>query len=320
MVNYPFFDEDQQRIFSQEPGTGVSEVVVTLSMEWDIAGLYQEIIGFEWDVAGLVTNTLPVRWNVASHIATDLFYEEGERSRKILEYFPRWMQPSQLIKDWSIVIANEVTSRVDDLFYMSGRQVRPSTSTELGLPYWQEMLGVPFSSQDSIELKRAKIFSKTVHGSRLRPEDMANIIRFYLSGLHTFVSAQVNNSKTIRVRSLDGFVVGQQIYVGAFLTRIEQIRLDIQALVVEDRISVPAYTLIATSLVEIEEDYGNYLFIIRLDSNTVLDLPSMIDAIERTKPAHLNYQIVDIFTDVFLWENSESTWESAKKFGPKVIR
>lgn len=247
-------------------------------------------------------------------------HEDTERSRRILEFFPRWMQSSNLIELWSIAIAEEVTSRIGDLYFMWRRQTRPTLVTDDGFPYWFEALQIPDNPSEPADLKRAKILSKFRRANRIRLEDIANIVRFYLDGNITFISSTTTNSKIIQVRDVTGFTPGTQVFIGGFATSIVSIDAGRREFTLADAVTAPAYTVVADSIVEVEEDIPNYAFVIRLDASTVFDLNEMIRAIAEARPAHLDFTVVDLATDAFLFEDAASLLEGTRTFGPKVLK
>ncbi len=244
--------------------------------------------------------------------------EATERLKRLLRYLPPYLHDSEVIQMFVTVWGEEVSSRLGDQFLAIIRNIRPTTADDTGLELWETLLDLDHNAGDSNDLIIARILAKTVKESKITLISIANVVRFYLSGAKTFTSSTINDSTIVPVKDITGFILGQIIYVGSLRRSIIQIDAANSAFVVNQKVSVSAYSIIsehevlideggvlgslldysdaATDYNDATEDYGGaqlgtYAFDIFVDIGLVFDQTSLINAIKAARPAHLGFMI-----------------------------
>lgn len=215
----------------------------------------------------------------------------SERQYKVLKMFPQFMRESDLIQGISRAIADETTSRSGDLVSELLRNQRPSLVRSQFIELLETQFGIPVDTTLSIDVRRARVFQKTLRRHRTRLVDIATVVRQFLNGTTTYAIVQVESSKNVRVRDITGFTPGIDIYIGAEKRTIDSIDRETQTLVVDAEVSADAYTLVSDIEVEIIEFPSDYYFVIFLDADSYDSLDPIIEAVNEIKPAHLGYVI-----------------------------
>lgn len=237
--------------------------------------------------------------------------------QRVLRQFPFFMQESDLHQYMAVMASQEIGSRVRDTLDAVYRNSMPSTVEEMGIPYWQKLLDYPSLHGDTLEVARARILSKTVHSER-RVTDIANIVRLYLQGNRAYTSASVNNSNLIPVGhgAIEGFEVGQLIYIGPSKAIVTEVDVATSSLRIDRNITAHIFELVSDSPVIITQvfpalelyddenvnydsthdyDASNeqaYIFFIYVEKSRILSLENIIEAVANARPAHLNFMIL----------------------------
>lgn len=235
--------------------------------------------------------------------------------RKVANQVPDFMQSSELFQLVAVIATQEIDSRVRDVFDTIFRNTVPALVEPAFIPQWSVLLGYPLLANDSNEIARAKILSKTVHSQR-RLIDIANIVRLYLSGNSTYTSATIRNTDLIPVYDPTGFTVGQTVYVGPNLAVITEVN-GIEGYIRLDRyVTARIFELVSDSPVIITQifdpiqtydslgdtyDSGRpydapptaaYTFDIFVEKQRIISLQDIIDSVTAARPAHLNFRIL----------------------------
>ncbi len=266
----------------------------------------------------------------------DFEAEATERLKRLRRYFPPYLHDSEVIQMFVAVWGEEISSRLVDQFLAIIRNIRPTTADDTGISLWEELLDLEHNIGDSNDLIIARILAKTVKESKITLISIANVVRFYLSGTRTFSSAAIVDSATVPVKDITGFTLGQVIYIGSLRRSIIQIDAANSAFVVDQKVSLPAYSIISEHQVFIDEggvlgslldysdtvaeyneatqdyggaDAGTYAFDIFVDIGLIFDQASLINAILAARPAHLGFRILsgDIDYDDAAIDYNEST-------------
>ena len=214
------------------------------------------------------------------------------RYRRILHYFPEWMHDSALIQRWADAISKEVSSRLaDDMDIVAVRSKPLSLDDDLLIEFWEDALGFSHSDERDHTLRRRRIFEKIVRRVRFRRADIASLVSLFLSGDSTFVRERSDDTNVISVLDANGFMVGDDIWVGADNVRIE-------ALLPNDRfrlsrsISVYPFEVVSNSYVNIIEAPASYLFYVDIGGQRDIEDSALLQAaLNESKPAHLDYRI-----------------------------
>jgi len=218
----------------------------------------------------------------------------SEREQKVLTYFPEFAQRSAVIRSFTKIIAEEQSSRIGDLAEVLKDNMFVQRITELSIAEWKDLYEIVTSQAEAIELTKGRIADKSIRTQKFRGNDIANIVRQYMSGNKTYVlNASVSTNRVV-VKDITGFVPSQAIYVGTQTVNIVSIDAATSTFVIDRLIPLVPYVKVTDAYVLIEEDYAAYTFVINVPAGTVSDLPGLVIAVEAAKPAHLGFSVVEI--------------------------
>jgi hypothetical protein len=242
--------------------------------------------------------------------------------QKILGYWIPQVVEDPVMQAFAVAIFEENNSRFGSLIRDILLSTKPIAASNNLIELWERAVDAPIGTVvQNLDLRRSNILSTTIHSHRMRTSDIANVVRSYLAGQITYTRRAVNNECEIPVQSVEGFNVGDNIFVGSVPRTIANIFPVTREICVgpSTPITTHAYELITTSLVQIEELYSSYTFNVIVEFEDVLNQTAMVNAIEAAKPAHLQANILAGAQDIFLLEDEDSLLESSKTFGPRIL-
>ncbi len=239
---------------------------------------------------------------------------------KILRYFPAIIQDSKLMQAFAVAIFEENNSRINGLARDLVMSTKAEASSETIIGLWETAVDVASEIGANLGARRANVLSKTIRKNRIRTSDLANIARNYIAGSKTYTIHPAVDETVVRVRSIEGFTIGNEIYIGELPVIIVDLIPKTREMVLDREVTAHAYELVTTSLVQIEEIPASYAFNLIIEIEDLLNEQGLIDAIEAAKPAHLNGTIIGGANDVWIFEDIDSTFEtSSKTFGVRVF-
>lgn len=214
------------------------------------------------------------------------------RARRVLSHFPTYMRDSTLVQSVSKIIASEISSRQMDQFDEILKSTRPSLVRTPGLPLWEAMLGLPANVGDTVDLKRARVLSKTQRRNRMREVDLARVARRYMAGFIGHTTRTIEESRRIPVDNLSGLYTGQTLYFGPERLTIISVESAVSEVVVNRDVSLTSYSVISEAEVQIVVEHDKYIFNVLLNESEILELDALVIGLEAAKPAHLGFRII----------------------------
>lgn len=213
-------------------------------------------------------------------------------AERILKTFPDFYQLDDVTRDFCNVFGYEM-ELVEQILH---QLVEESfvVFTERYIDEWHDMFGIQINPTHSLALNRAEIISYMYARNRIRRVDIESIVRQFLDSPTTYVMQGYTNSRNIQVANAGaGFVIGDPIFIGSASALLESIDVARGILTLNQEIDTYPFAVVSQAEVEIREDFAAYTFEIVLNTGLLLDQTALEAAIERAKPAHLGYAIVE---------------------------
>jgi hypothetical protein len=209
-----------------------------------------------------------------------------------------------LIREFLLVDYHKTSQFVADVVEVGGEELDKNyqlvgevanesfvTKATWSLPFWEFIFNIPEVPTDSNELRRARILSYTYHHQRIRRVDIQSIVRQFISGPKAFVLQAYNSTNKISVSNIDEFSAGDNIFIGSETSKITKVDPETTELELNSFVSPYPGALVSRNSCLIVEDFTNYTFSIYINQSFVEHLQSLIDAVNRAKPAHLAWKL-----------------------------
>jgi len=207
---------------------------------------------------------------------------------KFLDWLPPYYRDDAVVADYLQIAGFEC----DRLAYLLGQFVRQHY---IGTSEWLLTTLEAFYALRNpgltLDLRRAVLLSMTLGHLRLRPFDMADVVRNFLQGPKAYVLQNYTNVTKFRVSNVQDFLIGKPVFVGGQIATLIDILRETNELVVSSPISPYPNALVSQSYVNIVQQYSDYIFNITVRQSDLLSQDELVAAVNRTKPAHLGWRL-----------------------------
>lgn len=237
--------------------------------------------------------------------------------RKIKTYLPYYYNESVIIDD----LLNISGGELDVLFQLIGEIFSNQfvVNTDFLIEDWEDQFAIISNPSLSLDTRRAQILSFLIARPRLRRIDIESIVREFLTGASArTLQSHVNVSK-ITVSSVSGFVIGHTTYIGGESRILTDIIFATNELVFNSPITTYPYALVSQNFVTTVEHISSYTFDMIVDQTKITNQQSLIDAVERAKPAHLGWKLYGTVGQLGYYDDISSLLDSIDSSSDVVL-